>query len=501
MDDTECINCGTEFDGETPLHRTDDNGDSFCRSCSDELFGEDDGDEILDDDIFRQPNRRTDPNMIREIDDTKDIPEKFEALPLLKSTRSFGVELEMFGGNNEKLQEYSAQKNHRYDRDGSIVGSHACEIASKVFQGKTGGQELLDLTQVSIKNGFKTNFSCGTHVHLGAKDFFSTETFKESNFAKLPSRNENIIMLVELPLLVQMRKSLNENTIITDFVQEASLNYKRGAGWFTNYTMYDGRTSNVCVVPCVYMGVEYLILMRVSTLERLKCKPNEVLHGNARLELGDKFTELRKADNYHSVATLAIDRVVPFYKPSNKVWEKLKSLFAVYSYFDELLFCMLPPRRRNSAYCKPLRETYALSDVLDCNSQENIERTWYKENSAKGVAYAKTQHGTIDSKYNSRYHSVNIHSLFYRHGTLEIRMHHGTTNGNSILAWVVLHQRIMDMVADGKLTWDLISNLDRRASRQKKAYMFKKLLLLDKEPELLRFVSHRLKLYSNIILK
>lgn len=495
----ECANCQEPFDDDLRVYHVDDDGNPYCESCYDELFSGDD--EEFGDDIFNQPSRNNDPQLKKEIDDSKDVPDNFDALPLIKSKRTFGVELEMFGGDVQAMSAYCAEHGHTYTRDGSIVGNNACEIASKVFTGQEGARQFLDMCAYAQKAGFKTNFSCGTHVHFGAKDFFSNEMFKPTTMAKMPNSRDNTVVLIELPLLTQMRKCMNDDTIANEFIQEAGLNFKQGQGWFTNYRMYDGRTSNICAVNAVYAGRTYLIVLRVSTLERLKCKPYDVLQGNVVLEIGEEFTELRRTDHYKSVATIAIDRIVPFTKPANRVWERLKSLFATYSYFDELLFCMLPARRRNSEYCKPLRETYALTDVLNCDSQDHIERTWYKASTTKEVMRAKLEHGNLHSRYNSRYHSVNIHSLFHRYGTLEIRMHHGTINGHSVLAWTALHQRIMDRIADGSLNWETIAGLDRRASRQKKAYMFKKLFALDKEPELLRFVAHRLKHYSNIILK
>jgi hypothetical protein len=52
------------------------------------------------------------------------------------------------------------------------------------------------------------------------------------------------------------------------------------------------------------------------------------------------------------------------------------------------------------------------------------------------------------SRYNDRYYALNVAS-FHRHGTFEMRSHHGSLNGTNACAWIALHQAFFDAARTG----------------------------------------------------
>lgn len=442
-----------------------------------------------------------DPNTMPEtyIDESKDAPEGFDGVPLITSNRTFGVELEMFGGKEKPVQTFCREKGHIFDRDGSIrdtTGQGICrEVASKIFTGMQGAKELLELTEACKSAGFACNYSTGTHVHLDAKDYYNKDTFKTFKLSELSKINgTHDVIIVETPLFNAMRRSMSLDRIMNRYVTEGFLSARGKGIHTTHYTMEDGKTSNICIVPCTYLGNRYLLMVRLSSLQdQLNIKPSKIARGDQNLILTDESTTLSMDKYGREYATLSVGKVLIFGKESNKRWEDLKTLFAFYTFFDDVLFGMLPPSRKNSVYCRPLSENYLLSQVIKTNNQVDIEKIWYGSDDIGDI-----QHMKEERKHNSRRSAINLHSIFGDHNTLEIRSHHGTLNGQSLLGWIALHQRIMDSIKENRFDWDTIRSIKKTKGIQAKlGYMFS---LIGASEELQAFVKSRLQTYSKIIL-
>lgn len=442
--------------------------------------------------------------LLKIVDDTKDIPLDINSTELITSTRSYGVELEMILGNVNKINDYCNNHNHNVHRDGSILGDNAIEVASDVLVGEDGAKRLVDLMDKCRDFGFKTNGSCGTHIHLGAKDFYTKDNhFKEINIENIKIEDENLF--VELPLYNQLKKVYSNDQIFSLLAESVSKYYENGTNtWFDNYTMSDGRTSNICIVPCLYLGNYSKILIRVSTLERLKLKAFNLGQRLSSLIIDKKSTEVYINRNGRQCADIGVDKILLFTKKTSKEWVRLKTLLYVYSYFDDLFFGMLPKNRKKSEYCRPLINTYSYDDIQKIMSQENLEKTWYKEQKLANVARAKRQRGALHGDFNTRYHSLNIHALFYESGynTIEIRTHHGTLNAKSILAWVALHQKILDDVSNNYSHFiDSINYVNKNSSLEEKVKQFFNMFNIKKDSEIYNFIKHRLSVYSSLNLK
>lgn len=162
----------------------------------------------------------------------------------------------------------------------------------------------------------------------------------------------------------------------------------------------------------------------------------------------------------------------------------------VYHLYDPLFFAMLPKERANSRYCKPLSQSYSAYDIGNCRSQQDIERLWYKKIDYRDIRQAKGEHYEP-----SRYHAVNLHAMFYKYGTVEIRSHHGTLDPTSILLWTALHQTIIERVKSGHFGW---YQPDRNPAPQKIEDLISSLVKSAgiKDTPLEEFIRFRVKKYS-----
>lgn len=103
-----------------------------------------------------------------------------------------------------------------------------------------------------------------------------------------------------------------------------------------------------------------------------------------------------------------------------------------YKYQDEFLRLVPPSRRRvkqDGGYSAPLD-----FEFKGCY-QSNIEETLYKDE----------PEGKADKYHTSRYYWVNLHSYFYR-GTVEIRLHSGTTSAEKVLNWAEVWLKLFEFV-------------------------------------------------------
>lgn len=100
--------------------------------------------------------------------------------------KQFGVELECYNITSTTLKTkleaagincYTANRstnNHGYWKitgDGSIQGNNSFELVSPILQGEAGLNELMKVCKVLNQCGARVNQSCGTHIHINARNF------------------------------------------------------------------------------------------------------------------------------------------------------------------------------------------------------------------------------------------------------------------------------------------------------------------------------------------
>lgn len=164
-------------------------------------------------------------------------------------------------------------------------------------------------------------------------------------------------------------------------------------------------------------------------------------------------------------------------KPDRFKW--LRNVFYFYTLFSPIMEDMVSDSRRfGNMFCIPLHKSYDLDVIESTTTLDELRNVWYK---------GRKSTGHYDD---SRYHNINLHCFWDRHGTVEIRSHGGTTDADKILLWLKLHQKIVDKLEeielnDIKFTGDLHANF----------------LKFIEEPLLQEYVRRLLGYYSGIKVK
>jgi len=154
--------------------------------------------------------------------------------------------------------------------------------------------------------------------------------------------------------------------------------------------------------------------------------------------------------------------------------DMLKKIYLFYSKYEDYFFDMLHKSRKNSGFCKRLRDTGdALGNVLDIKDINEFKKRFYESE------YWRNEIKCHDN--GKRYCWINFHSIFYR-GTLEIRSHEGTIDSEEIKDWITLHLNVYEFLR--KKTIRQIYNL--KDSREE----FLKILKKSKKYILERWEKH-----------
>ena len=120
---------------------------------------------------------------------------------------------------------------------------------------------------------------------------------------------------------------------------------------------------------------------------------------------------------------------------ANHTQKSLKNLLSIMYAKEDILFRALQVNEQRAArWCQKVREPMlqqarrlASSETTNLTS---LERIWYEESAAINRASREHYHYT-------RYHALNLHSMFYR-GTVEFRMFNSTLHAGEVRAYVTL---------------------------------------------------------------
>jgi len=106
----------------------------------------------------------------------------------------------------------------------------------------------------------------------------------------------------------------------------------------------------------------------------------------------------------------------------------------VYKRLEGLIKQIMPPSRQDSRWCKDFGDVISYKSLRSIDSEQELVDLYYE-----GM---DSQPST--EKYNdARYCALNLHSRYY-HGTLEFRLHSGTTNKAKIINWITILNSIID---------------------------------------------------------
>lgn len=153
----------------------------------------------------------------------------------------------------------------------------------------------------------------------------------------------------------------------------------------------------------------------------------------------------------------------------------LSRLFALGFAIEDVLFSLQESERHENSYSIPLRKHYSLLEVRGPKSAD-FEYIYEKTNKSD------RRHLNADrlSKYGGqRYHGFNFHSVFHR-GTLECRIHEGTTDAVRILHWAEILQAVLDK-AEKRISYNELIKVMKIEDRPKKIDAVGRLLRLNDE--------------------
>lgn len=137
----------------------------------------------------------------------------------------------------------------------------------------------------------------------------------------------------------------------------------------------------------------------------------------------------------------------------------IRNLVALYAQIEPLVFRAISPSRRDTDYALPCGNFYknTISKGLKFPKKlrdDTIKAVYGKSATRQLEVYSAKQRKTIKGpmaysdmktqhRSGNRYFALNLHSWFHR-GTVEFRMHHGTTNATKILGWMQLWIDVLD---------------------------------------------------------
>jgi hypothetical protein len=250
-----------------------------------------------------------------------------------------------------------------------------------------------------------------------------------------------------------------------------------------NSILRAGGFSDKIVVPIGGEATELVAIPRIEYdfIIALARRNNHKKTGQAEPLSGDEITKMWKRMGELDTSPA---RYVAMLQSKEPV-ERLRQLMIFYLVFEDVILGMCSPsRRKHNSYCQPINESYSLDEVIAAKNYKTMKEIWYKTST------------DINNRYNdSRYHSVNLHSLWGRTGTIELRCHGGTIKGDLTLLWIAFHQAIVDKAAkmelsDGAILEVKNSSLDVKAQRM--------LDVIDASPELRKYVAKLLNHFSGI---
>lgn len=410
---------------------------------------------------------------------------------MITSPRTFGIELEMGAKDYNNIQTLRSKlgRSWRFDDDGSIrnVVPNPIEVVSPILKGETGEQAVRQTCQTLKELDFDaTHLACGFHVHLGAEEFKTkdaTIVLAEKEFRDFIASKQNQkdiiqVAFVNTDAVVKYHNLKSDKPLTKRYVELGEQVFGSGMGEVRRNISYLFMNSRILVD--IGGQPTKAKLFSVVTRKDVDDVYNEtsLKHNKIDTEISAHIKKQPDEDSieyqgwYTEYKRIDLKRSVVLTEEKNKV-EKLQAkkegkyvvrvkdkrntqnlinLFLFYLVFDDVFMGMLPrSRRENNSYCMPLSTTFTTKEVLGCKSQQDFESLWYKERDKRMIDRHKGEHYD-----NSRYHNVNFHSLFNRHGTVEIRSHGSTINPNKILLWTALHQRVLDYVGSGKINREVL---------------------------------------------
>lgn len=118
---------------------------------------------------------------------------------------------------------------------------------------------------------------------------------------------------------------------------------------------------------------------------------------------------------------------------ANHTAKSLKNLLFTFKAKQELIFKAVAPNRMRNTYCKILTDDLVENiKKIKKVEKDNLQKCWYE--TYPDSAYGDSPHVHY---HDSRYHALNLHSLWYR-GSIEFRLFASTLHAGEVRAYINL---------------------------------------------------------------
>lgn len=401
---------------------------------------------------------------------------------IIKSMRKFGVEAEMYHKSRAAVGVLSKTiaKVFGIEHDGSIdAGSGTgVEVVSPILCGGKGEEAVVDMFKTINSLGFKINKTCGLHVHLDGAGFAKT---KETDVIQLG--------LVESS---KMLSSLSEARGDYAFV------VKRDVMNCLGERLEAREAAQLIADEHLTRPGDSIFLSKELGLSVPEIVRRSCVHqiGKTRAML-DMFCFDGDVSEEEAVRGVSITPHTPspddllciVYGQSNL--SNILTLLYLHTVFSDVFMAMLPmSRRQDNLYCQSLSLGFSANQIEHIMSYTELEAAWYKTRTVN-----ETRRRKGNNYDDSRYFSINLHSLFAKYGTIEVRSHTATLDPNKVLYWVAFHQEILDRIVSGDITIGALSEGAHIADIDEKTDFLQYSLGL--RPELQKYMQQRIDYFKN----
>lgn len=116
---------------------------------------------------------------------------------------------------------------------------------------------------------------------------------------------------------------------------------------------------------------------------------------------------------------------------ANHTAKSVKNLVFTFRAKEDLIFKAVAPDRRSNQYCSPIDDSLVgnIKKIKKLDTQ-SLKGAWYG-------TYGSSYQSEASHYHNSRYHALNLHSLWYR-GTIEFRLFQSTLHAGKVRAYINL---------------------------------------------------------------
>ncbi len=404
--------------------------------------------DIVNDEDFDTEEHQRDANMATSKYCSEDEGE------IIKSTRKFGVELEVNLGTSgqAKLAPLLA-KEFGLVHDGSV--NNGIEVVSPILQGSKGEEQIVATCKALKKVGADADESTGMHVHLDAPDFFCKpqvrvltlrQALKVCGDKAYTGYNFTIIHQNTLKEL----KPYYRGELYSQLTSFGEIDVFHWSAW-DNFTQSSGAMSYLKVYfsGSIKATKENFFMAIAAGARGLKLEVNNEIDTDTKLKeytgapvLTGNWGAFAVVDPEYSKDDIVLAVKRSSVKNVQNAVERLKRLAAVYTVFDDVIASTLPLERRENDYTRRLNLQLSLTDINNVQTLLDFFILW-----TKTFSLSAFRQSLNEARHESRYHGINFHSLL-KHGTVEIRYHSGTIEANKVLYWTALHQRIVDLTSE-----------------------------------------------------